>query len=436
MARYFKYVSVLKNLDMKKYILILILLAFKLNATAQKFTPIYTDWIDYAYVNNTTTLSSGNILVYGNGEFLPVPAPANGFQIYNKQIIPLDWEIPNNTEIIIEHNGTIYLGGSLGIGMIVNNHFQKLVTTQTYIFTMLVYRGSLYFGGTLGDINGVTGNVAKYNLSTGELTVDSLSNNSVKSIVPFAKPGEDTTLYVLCDTKGFAFHKLDENLNSIEMESEESAPKSYTGIEMNIWNNQLTVICLGDNHDGYIGTYDGYDEWEFSGNVDHPSRIAISPKDELYISGTVITDSGVSILSRFETLNQFTEIEDENGRTIKSNTFGPTVLTAWDQTSTFIIMNNGTWVEDYPDYLHVFRLDSIEIPSSDDIAIYPNPNDGNFLVSIPGRFYNYVSITDMSGRRIFFEPVFGNEFDISIDVSPGMYFIQCGSEYTQKIIIK
>ena len=421
---------------MKKYILILILVAFELTAIAQKFTPVYTDWSNNAYVNNVTTLSSGDIIVYGNGEFLPSPAPPEGFQIRDKKIIPLDWEIPNNTEIIIEYNGTIYLGGALGIGMIVNDHYQKLITTEAHIFAMCVYRGSLYFGGTIGDMSGVRGNIAKYKLSTGELTVDSLADNAVKSIVPFAKSGEDTSLYVLCDTKGAAFLKLDGDLNSISMESEESAPKSYTGIEMKIWNNQLVVICWGENNDGYIGTYDGYDEWGFSRDINRPSRIDISPNNELYISGTVLTDSGESILSKFETVNECFQIKDENGRTLQSITYGPTVFTAWDQTSTFIIMNNGTWIEGYPDHLHVFRLDTIEIQKMEDMVVYPNPNDGNFLVSIPGRFYDYVSITDMGGRRIFFEPIFGNEFDISINVSPGMYFIQCGSEYTQKIIIK
>ena len=182
---------------MKKYILILILVAFELTAIAQKFTPVYTDWSNNAYVNNVTTLSSGDIIVYGNGEFLPSPAPPEGFQIRDKKIIPLDWEIPNNTEIIIEYNGTIYLGGALGIGMIVNDHYQKLITTEAHIFAMCVYRGSLYFGGTIGDMSGVRGNIAKYKLSTGELTVDSLADNAVKSIVPFAKSGEDTSLYVL-----------------------------------------------------------------------------------------------------------------------------------------------------------------------------------------------------------------------------------------------
>lgn len=420
---------------MKKYILILIFVAFELDAIAQKFTPIYTDWSNNSHVNNITTLSSGDIIVYGNGEFLTSPSPPDGFVIRDKKITSLDWAIPNNTEVIIEHNGTIYLGGALGVGMIVNNHYQRLITTEAHIFAMCVYRGSLYFGGTLGDMNGVRGNIAKYNLSTGELTVDSLADNAVKSIVPFAKSGEDTSLYVLCDTKGSAFFKLDENLNSINMESEESAPKSYIGIEMRIWKNQLVVICWGENNDGYIGTYDGYDEWEFSRDINRPSRIDISPDNELYISGTVLTDSGESILSKFETVNQLVQIGDENGRTLQSTTYGPTVFTAWDQTSTFIIMNNGTWVEDYPDYLHVFRLDTIEIQKMEDMVVYPNPNDGNFLVKIPGRFYDYVTLIDMTGRKIIFKPVFGNEFYISVEVDPGIYILQCG-KYNKRIIIK
>ncbi len=420
-----------------KYILLLFV-AFAGIANAQRFTPIYTDWSNNSYVNNVTSLSSGDIIVYGNGEFLPSPSPPDGFIIRGKKIAPLDWAIPNNTQIIIEHNGTIYLGGALGVGYITDGHYQKLVTTEAHIFAMCVYRGSLYFGGTLGDINGTNGNIGKYNLSTGELTVDSLADNAVKSIVPFAKAGEDTSLYVLCDTKGFGLFKLDQNLNPIDMNSEESAPKSYVGIEMKIWKNQLIVICWGGNNDGYVGTYDGYDEWEFSHNINSPSKISISPTDELCISGTVFTDSGKFVLSKFETVNEFIELDDENGRSLQSVTLvGPKVFLAWDRTSTFVIMNDGTWIEDYPDYLHVFRLDNMEILPADDMAIYPNPNDGNFSVMIPGRFYDYVSITDINGKRIFFEPIFGNKFDISVEVSPGIYFIQCGNKkYRQKIIIK
>lgn len=419
---------------MKKYILIVVFVAFAGIAKAQTFKFIDEQW-SYAYVQGVYTLSNKDVFVFGNGQFLSAPAPMHGCIIRGGVVLPLPWEIPINTAIVVEStDGIIYIAGSLGMGKIENGVYQKLVETQSFIRGMCLYQNSLYFGGSFASIGGIEGNFARYSISTGELTVMTLMG-TVRSVVPFAKAGEDTSLYVLTSEIDSSFYKFDVDLNPRTMTDEGSAPKGYIGREMKIWQGKLVITCWGRYEDGYLGVFDGNGEWEFSHNIRFPTNIAISPNEELYLSGTFV-DSTISNVRKFSSLGESTELVDEKGRRVQSTIYSPNIYVAWDDKYQYVITNDDSWVDGFVDHHHFYRLDNEVSPRPSNLVVFPNPSNGTFMVELPNRFFGYITIFDINGKVVYSQLHFGKTINIDLlDVENGTYIIKCGDEYVKKIVI-
>ncbi len=419
---------------MKKYILIVVFVAFAGIAKAQTFKFIDEQW-SYAYVQGVYTLSNKDIFVFGNGQFLSAPGPMHGCIIRGGVVLPLPWEIPINTAIVVEStDGIIYIAGSLGMGKIENGVYQKLVETQSFIRGMCLYGNSIYFGGSFASIGGIEGNFARYDISSSELTVMTLMG-TVRSVVPFAKAYEDTSLYVLTSEIDSSFYKFDVDLNPRTMTDEESAPKGYIGREMKIWQGKLVITCWGRYEDGYLGVFDGNGEWEFSHNIRFPTNIAISPNEELYLSGTFV-DSTISNVRKFSSLGESTELVDEKGRRVQSTIYSPNIYVAWDDKYQYVITNDDSWVDGFVDHHHFYRLDNEVSPRPSNLVVFPNPSNGTFMVELPNRFFGYITIFDINGKVVYSQLHFGKTINIDLlDVENGTYIIKCGDEYVKKIVI-
>ncbi len=413
--------------------ILILFVAFAGIAEAQSFKPVLTIGWSGATVNGCVTLKNGDIFVYGDGQFLFAPAPLNGCIVSNGKSYALPWKIPRNIYSVVETNdGIIYTGGALGLGKIQDGVHSLLVESTGFLYSICLYQNSLYFGGTLGSIDNNEANFARYDLSTGEITTKILPG-TVRGIVPFASAGEDTSLYVLTSERNASFFKYDKYLNPLSMSQGEDDPKYYIGVSMSIWQEKLVLICWGNQDDGYLATYDKY-EWEFSPNIDIPRCIAISPNEELFVTGTIFNDTGASIVSEFSTVAEWSELSDENGRIVQSTTYGARVYIAWSGESQYVVMNSGTWIQNYAHSYHIFRLDSIESNESSEIVVYPNPSSGDFTVKVPVRFSGMLKLFDLSGRLVHSEIVIGKIFPVSIKIEEGIYILQCGN-YVVKIIV-
>src|ERR1017187_4791351 len=66
------------------------------------------------------------------------------------------------------------------------------------------------------------------------------------------------------------------------------------------------------------------------------------------------------------------------------------------------------------------RVDSIEI------AVYPNPANGNFNLLFKGdkNLINSLSIYDVSGKKVYDSTIFQSIIDLS-DKQDGVYFLYC-----------
>ncbi len=106
-----------------------------------------------------------------------------------------------------------------------------------------------------------------------------------------------------------------------------------------------------------------------------------------------------------------------------------------------------------PDFTALSEVFSLEIATgiedmiSEDINIYPNPTNGNFIIEIPSEFFNgkednyLMKITDMSGKTIYQENICTSIKSINLKstFNSGVYFIEITGDKTilkTKLIIE
>lgn len=60
-----------------------------------------------------------------------------------------------------------------------------------------------------------------------------------------------------------------------------------------------------------------------------------------------------------------------------------------------------------------------------EISLYPNPNNGNFTLSIPQEFADgQIIISDLSGKIIVTKQINGVVNDLSLNINQGLYLVQ------------
>lgn len=85
-------------------------------------------------------------------------------------------------------------------------------------------------------------------------------------------------------------------------------------------------------------------------------------------------------------------------------------------------------------------LTTNEYITEEDIKVLPNPNNGNFSVSIPNsNTFTDLNITDITGRVIYTQPVSSNMMDITLEkIKTGVYFVNLSNEnsnISKKVVI-
>ena len=74
------------------------------------------------------------------------------------------------------------------------------------------------------------------------------------------------------------------------------------------------------------------------------------------------------------------------------------------------------------------------------LKVYPNPNDGNFAISLPDVMNNAdLYILDMEGKVVYKDEFTGKELTLDIDLSSGVYFVKIVAAdhfFTNKLIVE
>jgi hypothetical protein len=74
------------------------------------------------------------------------------------------------------------------------------------------------------------------------------------------------------------------------------------------------------------------------------------------------------------------------------------------------------------------------------LKVYPNPNDGNFAISLPDVLNNAdLYILDMEGKVVYKDEFTGKELTLNIDLSSGVYFVKIVAAdhfFTNKLIVE
>lgn len=70
------------------------------------------------------------------------------------------------------------------------------------------------------------------------------------------------------------------------------------------------------------------------------------------------------------------------------------------------------------------------------ISLFPNPNKGNFTLKNLPKFPLKISVSDILGRRIhvFHEAVFPEEFQVSLNLGTGIYFLEIKAPNAKKML--
>lgn len=86
------------------------------------------------------------------------------------------------------------------------------------------------------------------------------------------------------------------------------------------------------------------------------------------------------------------------------------------------------------------KTSKVEVNETETILIYPNPNNSNFTIQLPGhQSKGYVVITDLSGRKIDAFQMNNNTFYYSNKLVSGIYILKLcigKEEYIEKIIVQ
>lgn len=415
-----------------KHILI-VFLALVQVASAQTFTPIPNNW-DGASANGIATYRDSIHIVYGSGQFLKSPAPKNGCILKNGIAEPLPWELPyNTTAIVTTDHDEMYIASTLGIFVLYDDSVTEILRNTSATYALCYYDNSLYFGGTYGFIGNTEGNLARYNLLTGEVTVLSVPG-TIKSIAAYPNSSGDTVLYALSSERGHGLQKFSLDLTSLSMTDEESNPAAYSGRSMIVWNNKLVIACLEPGYSGYIGWYDGH-EWEFSHNLVSPEALHVSQKGELYATGALFENDSIYAIARVFTPNEITELCDAEYRRVIPSYFGQEVFLAWDTDRTYVVLNEGAWVDGYTDNMHMFRIDSETGVRPESVIAFPNPTSGELYIDFPTRVLDILYIYTIDGRKVHEEITWGLHTKLDVNaLQNGIYIVTCG-KYRTKIII-
>jgi len=208
-----------------------------------------------------------------------------------------------------------------------------------------------------------------------------------------------------------------------------------------------SALPIGDYHRPiYQGTYNvtfsatGYQSRTINGiSVINGNATVVNVilKPNSIPATPVITQDFASLISNAANGNQWYNVDSGIITGATGTTFSPTVSGQY-----YVIVTNGNGCSSDTSNVIDFLYTGISEISNETFTIYPNPNNGNFIIALNG-FENrnaVIEMYDVTGKLLFTEQTIGNSSkEYSLNFVSGVYFIKVSANnflFTEKLVIE
>lgn len=125
-----------------------------------------------------------------------------------------------------------------------------------------------------------------------------------------------------------------------------------------------------------------------------------------------------------------------SGTGVTANSFDPSIAGTGNHAVVYQYTDGNNCSNTDTSFIQVNACLGIEEGSNDPIILFPNPNDGNFTVAVPGTESCLIKIYDFTGKLVMTDQLLVGNNHVNLNARCGMYFVHIFTLANEETVIK